>query len=49
MDPDDTLWVVQGPHGRMPILADDEESAVRRYFDKNADKEVIIPVGDTEE
>ena len=31
LDEDETLFVVQGPYGRVPLLADTEEEAVDRY------------------
>ena len=34
MEEDDTIYIVQGPYGRVPILADTEEEAADRYVQK---------------
>lgn len=34
LDDDETWFVIQGPYGRVPILADTAEEAVDRYISK---------------
>lgn len=31
MEEDETVWIVQGPYGRVPVLADTAEGAADRY------------------
>jgi hypothetical protein len=34
MGDDDVIWIVQGNHGRVPVLANSEEEAKNRYVEK---------------
>jgi hypothetical protein len=36
MDDDDTVWIVQGNHGRVPVFADSVDEAKDRYVQKFA-------------
>ena len=54
MDDEDTIWIVQGNYGRVPILADTEEEAKNRYvarflheieIDEVEEEAVTEPVG----
>lgn len=31
LDPDETLWIIQGVHGRRPVLAKTKEEALAKY------------------
>lgn len=35
---DETVWIVQGALGRIPIIADTAEEAVDEYIDRHMDK-----------
>lgn len=35
---DETWFIVQGPAGRVPVMADDEAAAVARYVERTYDK-----------